>query len=110
MITTTGFSFEPDKVDMDHVPGEGHAHVYVDGVKIGRVYDSNYHLTEIDPGERSIRISLNANSHEQYARGHDPVEATTTIIVPGEPVVAPDPQTAEAPEEVDLGRLDVLPR
>lgn len=113
-ITTTGFSFEPDKVDQPHVAGEGHAHVYVDDVKIGRVYDSNYHLTEIDPGERSIRISLNANSHEQYAKGGHPVEATTTIVVPGEVEDESDhPDTDEShsePEEIDLGRLEVLPR
>ena len=111
-ITATGFAFEPDKVDAAHVPGEGHAHVYVDGVKIGRVFDPNYHLTEIDPGERSVRITLNANSHEQYAKGEHPLEATTTITVPGEIPDASDQdsQPAAEPTEIDLGRLIVLPR
>ena len=79
-ITTTGFTFTPENAGGEHVPGEGHAHVYVDGVKINRVYGSYYHLSGLDPGERSIRITLNANSHEQYAKGEHPVEATTTIV------------------------------
>ena len=73
-ITTTGFTFAPESASGEHVPGEGHAHVYVDGVKDNRVYGNYYHLSGLDPGERSIRITLNANSHEQYAKGEHPVE------------------------------------
>ena len=80
-IDTTGFDFSPQNVDCQHVQGEGHAHVYVDGVKIGRVYGPHYHLGHVEPGERTIRISLNANSHEEYARGNDPLEAIANVTV-----------------------------
>ena len=113
-ITTTGFTFAPENASGEHVPGEGHAHVYVDGVKDNRVYGNYYHLSGLDPGERAIRITLNANSHEQYAKGEHPVEATTTIVVPGEAADASDPHddqsSASKPTEIDLGRLVVLPR
>ena len=113
-ITTTGFTFTPENAGGEHVPGEGHAHVYVDGVKINRVYGSYYHLSGLDPGERSIRITLNANNYEQYAKGEHPVEATTTIVVPGEAADASDHDddqpSASEPTEIDLGRLVVLPR
>ena len=113
-ITTTGFTFAPEHASGEHVPGEGHAHVYVDGVKDNRVYGDYYHLSGLDPGERSIRITLNANSHEQYAKGEHPVEATTTIVVPGEAADASDhhddESSASEPTEIDLGRLVVLPR
>ena len=74
-IDTTGFDFAPRNVNGDHVAGEGHAHIYVDGEKISRVYGPHFYLDHIEPGERVIRVSLNANSHEEYAGGHDPVEA-----------------------------------
>ena len=113
-ITTTGFTFAPESASGEHVPGEGHAHVYVDGVKDNRVYGNYYHLSGLDPGERSIRITLNANSHEQYAKGDHPVKATTTIVVPGEATDASDHHSDESsasePSEIDLGRLIVLPR
>ena len=113
-ITTEGFTFAPENVNGPHVDGEGHAHVYVDGVKINRVYGPWYHLGGLAPGERSIRITLNANSHEQYAKGDHPVEATTTLLVPGEAVMDGEHQMSETstdnPIELELGRLVVLPR
>ncbi len=113
-ITTTGFTFAPENASGEHVPGEGHAHVYVDGVKDNRVYGNYYHLSGLEPGEHSIRVTLNANSHEQYAKGEHPVEATTTIVVPGEAADASDhhddESSASEPTEIDLGRLVVLPR
>ena len=110
-IATSGLTFAPDKVDQPHVPGEGHAHVYVDGVKLGRVFANDHYISDLDPGERTIRITLNANSHEQYAIGGHPVEATTTVVIPGEPVDMADHQAAASgPTEIDLGRLIVLPR
>ena len=113
-ITTTGFTFTPENASGEHVPGEGHAHVYVDGIKDNRVYGSYYNLSGLDPGERSIRITLNANSHEQFAKGEHPVEATTTVVVPGEAADASDHHegqpSASEPSEIDLGRLVVLPR
>ncbi len=111
VIATTGLTFAPDKVDQPHVPGEGHAHVYVDSVKLGRVFANDHYISDLDPGERAIRITLNANSHEQYAIGGHPVEATTTVIIPGESVDMADHQAAASePTEIDLGRLIVLPR
>lgn len=110
-ITTAGLTFAPNKVDQPHVPGEGHAHVYVDGVKLGRVFANDHYISDLDPGERTIRITLNANSHEQYAIDGHPVEATTTVVIRGEPVDMEDHQTsASEPTEIDLGRLIVLPR
>ena len=111
VITTSGLTFAPDKVDQPHVAGEGHAHVYVDGVKLGRVFANDHYISDLDPGERTIRITLNANSHEQYVRGDHPVEATTTVVIPGEPVDMADHEaSASEPAEIDLGRLIVLPR
>ena len=110
-IATTGLTFAPDKVDQPHVAGEGHAHVYLDGVKLGRVFANDHYISDLDPGERTIRITLNANSHEQYAIGGHPVEATTTVTIPGEPrETADDQASASEPTEIDLGRLIVLPR
>ncbi len=97
-IDTTGFDFSPQNIDGQHVQGEGHAHVYVDGEKIGRVYGPHYYLGHVEPGERVIRISLNANSHEEYARGDDPLEAVANVTVEsgGGDHHGPDAATDEA--------------
>jgi len=80
-IMTENFRFAPEHVNGDHVPGEGHAHVYVDGVKVLRTYSPFAHVAGIVPGETEIRVTLNANSHEQLATDGTPVEATETVMV-----------------------------
>ena len=81
-LTTTGFTFTPEAANAEDVPGEGHAHIYVDGVKITRLYGPDYHLTAVEPGEREIRVSLNTNSHADYVRGTRLVDAVQTVPVP----------------------------
>lgn len=43
--------------------GEGHAHIYIDDVKIGRVYGEWYHLAtanlNLSPGSHVVRVDLN---------------------------------------------------
>ena len=81
-ITTEGWLWTPDNVDGEHVPGEGHAHIYVDDVKIGRIYGPTYYLEGIEPGEREVRISLNSNSHDELTYGGDAVEAISMVTIP----------------------------
>ncbi len=81
-VMTEGWLWTPDNVDGDHIPGEGHAHIYVDGVKIDRVYGPNYYLEALEPGERQIRLTLNANSHEELTYNGKSVEAVAVVAVP----------------------------
>ena len=43
-VVTTNFVWRPEMASMQHVPGEGHAHVYLDGRKIMRIYNEWFHL------------------------------------------------------------------
>ena len=81
-IATDGFRFAPESVDQAHTPGTGHAHIYVDGVKLGRVFESEHHLDQLPPGEREIRVTLNTNDHSDLVYDGAKVEATTTVVVP----------------------------
>lgn len=66
-VVIENFEFAPELVNQDHAPGKGHAHIYVDGVKIARLYGPAYHIEHLSPGERHIAVTLNANDHRQYA-------------------------------------------
>jgi len=37
-IVTKNFKWSPEHASLSHIPGEGHAHIYIDDVKIARVY------------------------------------------------------------------------
>lgn len=69
----------PEKAGLDHVDGEGHAHVYVDGEKVARIYGEWYHLTGLAPGTHEVTVSLNANSHAPYAVGGVQIADSVTI-------------------------------
>ncbi len=114
-LVTTGFTFAPQNVNGDHVEGEGHAHIYVDGEKITRLYGSNFHLDNIDPGERTISVILNANTHQEYAIGDEVVAASTMVVVEsssggGHGHGDDGSGGEEQEEEIELGRLVVQPR
>lgn len=78
-IVTENFRFAPEHANGAHVPGEGHAHVYVDGVKLNRVYGPWYHLSGLPEGAQEVRVTLNANSHQVLSVDGAPVAATVTL-------------------------------
>jgi len=78
-IITANFTFAPEKVNGENVVGEGHAHLYVDGQKIGRVYGEYYHYNGTFEGTKTFRVTLNANDHSDYAIDGNLVEATVDV-------------------------------
>lgn len=103
-IMAEGFTFSPENVNGAHVEGEGHAHIYVDGVKIGRTYTPWFYLKDITPGEHEIRVTLNANSHEEYAIDGENVQAVTrfTYHDPHGHSHAPDTREAQGSMAVSI--------
>lgn len=73
------FTFDEAAVDGEHVPGHGHAHLYIDNVKIGRVYGTEIVTDPLPPGEHVISVTLNTNDHRAYAKNGEPVTATITV-------------------------------
>ncbi|WP_299580317.1 hypothetical protein [uncultured Microbulbifer sp.] len=60
---------------------EGHAHLYINGVKIQRLYAADLHLPEkwLKPGFNQITVTLNAHDHSTWSRGGKRVLATLFI-------------------------------
>lgn len=97
-VETTGIAFAPEHASTEHVPGEGHGHVYVDGEKYGRVYGEWMYL-DVEPGEHEIRVDLNANDHSPLLVDGEPIDDAVTVDVP-EPAAGhshPDGFEAEEP-------------
>lgn len=78
-IGTRRWNWAPQNVNAAHVPGEGHAHIYVNGEKLNRVYGPYYHIPGLSPGDHEIRVTLNANSHNPLTLNGEPIEATATV-------------------------------
>lgn len=63
-IRTDHFAFTPEKAGTDDVGfHEGHAHLYVNGEKINRLYGQYYNLDYFEKGTYTIKVTLHANDH-----------------------------------------------
>lgn len=78
-IMTENFTFSPENASLAHIDGEGHAHVYINGVKLGRFYGPWVHLDGLPEGEVTVEVTLNANDHRALAVGDVALRQTVTI-------------------------------
>jgi len=78
-VTVENFAFAPELADGPHVPGTGHGHLYLGGLKLGRVYAPEFRLGALPPGPHALRVTLNTNDHRTYAVQGTPVTATLEI-------------------------------
>ena len=81
-IITTNFSFTPEAVNQENKAGEGHAHIYVNGDKLARLYSPWMHIGKLPAGQVTVSASLNANDHSTLSVGNKPLSAEVVIQVP----------------------------
>ena len=89
-VKTTNFVWRPEMASMQHIPGEGHAHVYLDGRKIMRIYNEWFHLNTFQfstkPGEQLLSIEFVGNDHAPYTIQGLPVGAQQLVDVPSDEI------------------------
>jgi hypothetical protein len=78
-VETTNFRFAPENASTPHVAGEGHAHVYVNGEKLARIYANWYHIDHLPEGEVLIEVALNSNDHSELAVANKPLRVGVTV-------------------------------
>lgn len=89
-VKTTNFVWRPEMASTQHVPGEGHAHVYLDGRKIMRIYSEWFHLNtfqfSIKSGEQLLSIEFVGNDHAPYTIQGLPAGTEQLVDVPGDEI------------------------
>ena len=78
-IVTENFAFAPGAAGLASIPGEGHAHVYLNGEKIARVYGNWYHIASAPSGDILLRVSLNDNAHHPLYLDGEPIEVVLAL-------------------------------
>ena len=78
-IQTTNFEFAPKQVNQRHEAGKGHAHLYLNGRKYARVYSPYFHLPALMGDKNELKVTLNANGHENLAVGDRPIEQVVIL-------------------------------
>lgn len=89
-VVTTNFRWRPELASMRYEPGEGHAHVYLDGRKLMRIYNEWFHLNTYQfstkPGEQLLSIEFVGNDHAPYTIQGLPVGAEQIVDVPSDEI------------------------
>lgn len=80
-LDVSNFTFDPDNPDPVHVPGHGHGHLYLNGLKLQRVYSTHTEIGALPPGSYTLTVSLNTNTHQAYEDENGPVAANATITI-----------------------------
>jgi hypothetical protein len=79
-VDTTYFRFAPEKVGSDDPSfNEGHAHIYVNGKKVNRLYGHFYNLDTLKKGENEIMVTLNSNNHGALAYRGNPISSSVVV-------------------------------
>jgi hypothetical protein len=80
-VKATNFAFAPERVNTKSLTTEGHAHLYVNGKKLARLYGPWYHLEKLPAGQNKLTVTLNTNGHEDLTVGGKVIQDTATIQV-----------------------------
>ncbi|MGB3493736.1 MAG: hypothetical protein WBA57_13485 [Elainellaceae cyanobacterium] len=82
LLDVENFQFAPERVNQGSQPTEGHAHLYINGEKIMRVYGAWHHLPSLEPGTNEVTVVLNANGHEVLTYNGESISDTVIVSVP----------------------------
>ena len=80
-VEIENWKFTPELIGQTTRLNEGHAHVYVNGIKTGRMYSNWFHLGDLHPSEHQIAVVLNGNDHTAFVVEGEVIGAETTFIV-----------------------------
>jgi hypothetical protein len=80
-VKTKAFKWAPWNASKPHVQGQGHAHLYVDGEKVTRLYGPWYYIKDLAKGRHTIKVTLNGNDHGDYVRDEKAIAAMKVVTV-----------------------------
>jgi len=96
-VVTTNFTWRPEMASMKYVPGEGHAHVFLEGRKIMRIYNEWFHLNTYQfatkAGEQLLSIEFVGNDHAPYTIQGVPIGDQRIVDVPADEIQPAKSQT-----------------
>lgn len=82
-VTTQNFRFSPENVNQKPVSNEGHAHIFVNGEKLTRLYGEWFYLngSDLQSGPNDVLVTLNANDHSELTFQGEHIQAVVTVTV-----------------------------
>lgn len=80
-LTTQNFEFfEPETEPLEHKEGQGHGHLYLNGLKLQRMYSNTATIGALPAGQHIISVTLNSNDHRAFSVEGAPITASAEVI------------------------------
>ncbi len=80
-VDVKDFTISPENASTEPVAGEGHLHLYIDGVRQMRFYNTALHIDGLSEGEHEIMVEVSANNHSAYAIDGEAIRVSETVTV-----------------------------
>lgn len=80
-VDVANFTFAPQSSSLPNIEGEGHAHLYIDGEKITRLYGEWFHIPELASGKHVITVDLTTNDHMILVSGGEKIMDSEIVVV-----------------------------
>ena len=80
-VELESFEISAKNASTDPVDGQGHMHLYIDGERVKRFYNTTLYVDGLSEGEHAIEVELSANNHAAYAVDNQPIKAGAAIEV-----------------------------
>ena len=77
----SNFRLTPENASGDHVDGEGHMYLDINGEEVARVYETWSQMPPLPAGTHGITVSLRNNDHAPVTRGGVAIAAFITLEV-----------------------------
>ncbi|MGI9609609.1 MAG: hypothetical protein ACR2NL_04875 [Acidimicrobiia bacterium] len=100
LVEAPGFVFTGADV-IDPAPGEGHAHLFVDGELMTMIYGPEFQLPALDPGTHQLMVTLSTNDHLEYTYDGEPIAAMTILEIE-EGTASSDPGGDAETNEIEI--------
>lgn len=81
-VDLKNFKLTPELAGQDNVSNQGHMHLYVNDIKISRMYSPWFHIPGryFNKSQNVIKVTLNANSHDSFTVNEEAIAATIQIV------------------------------
>ena len=91
-LETRDFRFTPERVDTHNIANEGHAHLYLNGEKVARLYSPWHHISSslLRDGINRLEVEFSSNDHSTWGIAGQPIGADILLdgrIRSGDPIV-----------------------
>ncbi len=103
------FRMAPENVGTAHVDGEGHMHLYIDGVKIMRLYGEWHQMPPLAAGTHEIRVELSSNDHSAMAIDGVVVDETVTLEVSEDEATLETDNSMHSRDSTEHDMSDMVP-